>query len=84
MDGLGAVLAGGVEDAVDAQVAFGGRRRPDALGLIGHADVQRSAVGVGIDGHGGDPHFAQRAHHPHRDFPAVCDQDLTKHGQGEL
>ena len=27
MDGLGAVLAGGVEDAVDAQVAFGGGRR---------------------------------------------------------
>ena len=50
MDGVGAVPAGGVEDAVDAEVALGGGRGPDVRGFVGHADVQRRAVGVGVDG----------------------------------
>ncbi len=47
MDGFGAVLAGGVQNAVDAQVAFRGGRRADVLGFVGHAHVQRGAVGIG-------------------------------------
>ena len=83
MDGLGAVLAGGVEDAVDAQVAFRGRRRADVFGFVRHADVQRGAVGIGVDRHAGDAHLAQRAHDPHGDLAAVGDQNLAEHA-GEL
>jgi hypothetical protein len=51
MDGIGAMFARGVQDAVDAQIALGRWRRSHPLGFIGHAHVQRSAVGVGEDGH---------------------------------
>ena len=78
MDGFGAVLAGGVENAVDAQVAFGGGRGADVLGFIGHAHVERGAVGIGVDGDGGDAHFAQRADDAHGDLAAVGDQDLAE------
>ena len=79
MDGFGAVLARGVQDAVDAQIALGGGRGTDVFGLIGHAHVQRGAVGIGVDGDAGDAHFAQRADHAHRDLAAVGDQDLAEH-----
>jgi len=83
VDGSGAVLLCGIEDAVDAQVAVGGRSGADALRLIRHADVRRIAVGVGIDRHGGDAHFPQRAHDAHGDLPPVGHQHLAEH-QREL
>ena len=51
VDGLRAVLPRGVDDAVDAQVAFGRRRRPDALRLVRHAHVGTRAVGVRVHRH---------------------------------
>ena len=56
MDGFGARLAAGLDDLVDQEIAFGGGRRPDQNGLVGHFDVQRIAVGLGIDGDRLDPH----------------------------
>src|SRR5258708_2845404 len=61
MDRFSAVLARGIEQTVASEIAFGRRRRTDVLGFVGHADVQRPAVGVGIHGDIADAEFAQRA-----------------------
>ena len=79
MDGFGAVAARGVEDAVDAQVALRGGRGTQVRRFVGHADVERGAVGVGVHRHGADAHLAQRAHHAHGDLAAIGDQDFAEH-----
>ena len=48
----------GVEDAVDPQVALARRRRADRHRLIGHRDVRRAPVGVGVDGDRAQPSAA--------------------------
>ena len=80
MDGVGAGHFGGRDDAVDAQVAFGGRRRPDADRLVGKAHGERVAVGRRVDHDGLDAQFAAGADHPQRDFSSVGDQNLANHG----
>src|ERR1019366_5885782 len=80
--GVGAVAAGGVEDAVDAEVAFGRGAGADVGGLVGHADVEGGAVGVGEDSDAGDAHFAQRAYDADGDLAAIGDQDLAEHADG--
>ena len=82
MDGVGARLLGRVEDLVDVEVALARRRRPDGIGLVGGAHVQRGAIGVGVDGDGGDAELAAGAHHAHGDLAAVRDQyflDRARH-----
>ena len=49
MHRLGAGLLAGVDDLVDDEIGLGGGRRADRHGLVGHFDVQRVAIGVGID-----------------------------------
>src|ERR1039458_2635482 len=82
VDGVGVMAAGGVEDAVDAEVAFGGGAGADVGGLVGHADVEGGAVGVGEDGDAGDAHFAERADDADGDLAAIGDQDLAEHADG--
>ena len=82
MDGVGAVAARGLEDAVDPQVALGGRAGSQARRLVGHADVQGGAVGVGVHRHGRNSHLPQRADDAHRNLAAVGDQDLAEHADG--
>ena len=79
MHRLGAGLAAGLDDLVDQQVAFGRRRRADQDGLVGHLDVQRVAVGLGIDGDRLDPHQAGSLDHPAGDLAAICDQNFLEH-----
>ena len=50
MDRVGAMPPRGVDDLVDAQIAFRRRRGPEVRGLIRHPDGQRSAVGIGVNG----------------------------------
>ena len=38
-----------VDDLVDAEVALGGRRGADRVGLVGHAHVERGAIDLGVD-----------------------------------
>ena len=75
-----AAAARGVEDAVDAQVAFRGGRRADRISLVGVAHVQRFAVDIGKHRHGADVHLAARAHHAHGNLSAIGDQDFAEHG----
>ena len=81
MNGVGAMLLRRCENAVNIEIALGGRRRADMLGLIGQPDVQRAAVGVGKNRDAGDIHIPQRPNDTHRDLAAVGDQNLPKHTQ---
>ena len=71
MDGLGPVALGGGDDFVDTEVALGRRRGTQVRSLIGLADMQRRAVGIGIHRDRGDPHFAQGTDHTEGDFTPV-------------
>src|SRR5690606_9029023 len=79
MDGLRAGRLCRLDDPVTAQVAFGDGCRPDVYGLVGHFDVQRADVGVGMDGDGGNPQPARGADDPAGNLAAVCDQDFREH-----
>ena len=46
--------------------------------LVRLAHVQRAAVGLGVDGDGGDAHDAAGAGDAHGDLAAVGDQDLAE------
>ena len=71
MDGVGAGLLRGVEDAIDAQVALARRRGTDRHGVVGVDDVERGTVGVGVNGDGGIAELAAGADHAHGDLAAV-------------
>ena len=79
MHGLGAGLAAGLDDLLDHQIAFGGGRRPDQDGLVGHFDMQRVAVGLGIDRDRLDPHAAGGLDDPAGDLAAIGDQNSFEH-----
>ena len=49
------------------------------IGVVGHAHVQRRAVGFGVDGDGLDAELAAGADHAHGDLAAVGDQDFLEH-----
>jgi hypothetical protein len=79
MHRLGAARLAGGDDLVDDQVALRRRRRADRDGLVGHLDVQRVAVGLGIDRDGGNPHPAGGLDDPAGDLAAVGNQDSLEH-----
>ena len=80
--GVGAGGAGGGDERVDRQVALGGRRRSDRVRLVGHEHVQRLAVGLREDRHGGDALLAAGADDAHRDLAPVGDEQLLDlHGR---
>ena len=55
MDCVGAGLLGGGDDLADIEIGLArGCAGPMRHGLIRHIDMQRVAVGVGIDRHGRD------------------------------
>ena len=79
MHRLGAGLAAGLDDLLDHQIALGRRRRSDQHGLIGHFDMQRVAVGLGIDRDRLDTHAAGSLDDPAGDLAAVGDQNSFEH-----
>ncbi len=73
-------LAAGLDDLLHHEIAFGRRRRPDQNGIVGHFDVQRVTVGLGIDRDRLDPHAAGRLDDPAGDLAAIGDQNSFEHG----
>ena len=84
MHRLGAGLAAGLDNLFHQQVAFRGRRRPDQDRVIGHFDMERIAVGLGIDGNGFDPHAPGSLDDPAGDLAAIGDQDFRERTAGGL
>ncbi len=79
MDGLGAGRLAGLDDLLDDEIAFGRGRRSDEDGVIGHLDMQRVAVGLGIDGDRRNSHLAGGLDDATGDLAAVCDQYPFEH-----
>ncbi len=77
--GFGAGLAAGLDDLVDHQITLGRSRRPDQDGIVGHFDVQRVAVRLGINRNCRDSHAAGGLDDPAGDLAAVGDQNSFEH-----
>ncbi len=66
-------------NAGHVQIALGTARRPNAHRLIGKADVEGIAVGLGIDGDRADTQLFAGTNHPQGDFTTIGDQDFLEH-----
>jgi hypothetical protein len=80
MHRLGPGLRRRLHDLVDHDIGLRGGRRADMHRLVRHLDMQRVAVGVGIDGDGRDAHLARGLDDAAGDLAPVGDQDLLEHG----
>ena len=79
--GMQCVATGGdrqIDDVVCVEIADN-RVGADVVGFVGFFDVQRMAVGIGIDGHRLDAHFRAGAHDADGDFAAVGNKDFLDH-----
>ena len=79
VDGLRAGGECRLDDALATQVGIARRGAADVHRLIGHADMQRVAIRVGVHRHRADAEAAGRADHAAGDFTAVGDKDLVEH-----
>ena len=79
MHGLRAGLFAGFDDLLGDEVALRSGRRADMDRLIRHLDMHGIAVGVRIDGDGGNAHLPRRLDHPAGDLAAIGDQDFLEH-----
>jgi hypothetical protein len=84
MHRLRAGLQARLHDGIAEQIRFGRRRRPEAHGFIGHFDMQRGRIGVGINRDGLDAHFARGLDDAAGDFTTVGDEDLVEHWAGSF
>ncbi len=79
MHRFGPARFAGLDDLVDHQIALRRRRRPDGDRGIRHFDMQRVAVGFGIDRNGLYPHAACGLDGPAGDLAAIGNQDALEH-----
>ena len=79
MHGLSAARLAGGDDVVDHQIALRRRRRPDRDRVIGHLDMERVAVGLGIDRDSLNSHPAGGLDDPAGDLTAIGNQDALEH-----
>ena len=79
MHRLRARLLGGGDDLLDHEIGLGRRGRSDRDRLVGHFDVQRVLVGLGINRDRRDPHPVRGPDDPARDLAAIGDQNLLEH-----
>jgi hypothetical protein len=82
MDGARLAPTGDVDDVVAAQVRVARRRRADGVGFVGQTDVQRRAIGLGVDRHRLHPELAASTDDADGDLASVGDQDLLEHRRG--
>jgi hypothetical protein len=75
MDRLRAGLLGGGDDTLADQIAFACRRGPDVHRFIGHADVQRSRVRIGVDRNRANAEPLRRTDHAAGDLAPVGDEE---------
>jgi len=80
MNGVDVGDFGGGDDGRHVEIAVGGPGRTDADGLVGKADVERVAVGLGVDGDRADAEFPAGVDDAECDFATIGDENFTKHG----
>jgi hypothetical protein len=79
MDRVGASLLAGGDDLVHRQIRLAARRGADRDRFVGDLDVERVAVGVGIDRDRRDAKAPRGLDDAAGDLAAVGDQDLLQH-----
>ncbi len=79
MDGVGASRLGRRHDLVDHEIGLRRGRRADRDGLVGRLDMDRVAVGLGINRDGLDAEPARRPDDAAGDFAPVGDEKLGEH-----
>ena len=84
VDGVGAGVGGDRDDLGDVEVGLGRGRAAEGVGLVGEADEERVAVGVGVDRDGADAGVLAGADDADGDLAAVGDQDLLQAHAGLL
>ena len=80
MEGVATSLDREVHELRRVEVARDGVRA-DAVSLIRALDVQRLAVGFGVDGHGLNAHLTAGAGDAHGNLATIRDQDLLDHSK---
>jgi hypothetical protein len=76
---------GGRNQARHIEIGLGADRRTDADGLVRIAQVQRVAVGLGVNRDRLDAKFLARPDDAQRDLAAIGDEDATKaHAKSSL
>ncbi len=80
MDRLGAGAFRSLEKPLDDEVALCRGWRPDEVRLVGHADVERVAVGLRVHGDGADAQLPERAEDPHGDLAPICHEHARERG----
>ena len=85
VNGVGAREAGGLQDAGDGEVAFGGGGGADLDGVIREPGVQGASVSFAEDRHRANAHAAQSAENAAGDLSAIGDEDAAySHGAASL
>ena len=79
MHGLCAGLFAGGDDAIGQQVALAAGGGADMHRLVGQAHMAGVAVGVGVDGDGGNAHLACGLDDAAGDLAAVGNKNLLEH-----
>ena len=79
MQGIAPRSDGQIHQRMRIQVALN-RIGADMVGLVGLLDMQRMAVGVGVDCDGFNPEFGAGADNADGDFTPIGNQYLFDHG----
>ena len=80
MDRLRARLLGRLDDLLHHEIGLRGAGAGPMDSLVGHIDVHRVAVGLGIDRHRLDAHPPRGLHDTAGDLAAIGDQNFLEHG----
>ena len=78
MHGLGAGLSRRLDHAFDVEIAVARPRRSEQHGFIGHRDMHRVAIGLGINRDRAQAHRLGGADHAAGDLAAIGDQQRAK------
>ena len=79
MHAIGAALANGIEDGLGVEVTLGCCLSAKCIRLVGKSHMQCIAIEFGIDGNGGDAHFASGPNNSNGDLATVSNEDFLKH-----
>ncbi len=81
MHRLGAARLAGRNDLLDVEITLGCGRRADRNRRVGHLDMKRVAVGIGINCDRRDAHASRRLDNPTGDLTAIGNQDSFEHAR---
>ena len=70
---------GSRDQARDLEIALARRRGTETDIIVGESDMQRLAIGLGVDRHSLDAEFPRGTNDPERDFAAIRNENLLEH-----